>query len=199
MGFCNANVIGPNFPSNEEKRHSDALFSDSVIHSLLSHYSAGLRLRVWSLCCGNAFGELSLWQFGKVGIHIDKHKTWRTFMQTQSYTVGGRGDRADSKPCHWGCWTRPKTCQAWMNISEWRREEGDEIIAEAGYDALHCGGQPGWLEREKYSVWREASRKASVAQQYWGALSSLLLFHLIWRLVGSQQSSSGRNQILHVN
>lgn len=35
MGFCNANVIGQNLPSNEEKRHPHALFSDSVIHSLL--------------------------------------------------------------------------------------------------------------------------------------------------------------------
>lgn len=34
-GFRNTNVIGPNLPSNEEKRHPDALFSDFVIHSLL--------------------------------------------------------------------------------------------------------------------------------------------------------------------
>lgn len=39
-----------------------------------------------------------------------------------------------------------------MNISEWRRERGNGFIAEAGYDALHCGGQQGWLEREKYSM-----------------------------------------------
>lgn len=46
-----------------------------------------------------------------------------------------------------------------MSISE----RGDEIIAEAGYDALHCGGQQGWLEREKYSMWRNASTKMVMA------------------------------------
>ena len=50
-----------------------------------------------------------------------------------------------------------------MDISEWRREQGDEIIAEAGYDALHCGGQRGWSEREEYSVWRDASAEMGLA------------------------------------
>lgn len=50
-----------------------------------------------------------------------------------------------------------------MNLSEWRHEWGDEIIAEARYDALHCGGQQGWLEREKYSLWMNASTKMVMA------------------------------------
>ncbi len=50
-----------------------------------------------------------------------------------------------------------------MNISEWGREQGNEIIAEAGYDALHCGGHLGWLEGEKYSMGRDAGTKMVMA------------------------------------
>lgn len=35
MGFSDANVIGQHLPSNEGKRHPDALFSDSMIHRVL--------------------------------------------------------------------------------------------------------------------------------------------------------------------
>ena len=64
--FCDANVISPDLPSNEEKRHPDALFSDSVIHSLLTV------LLLCRLLCKNVIlcsgGLITL--LGEAGIHI---------------------------------------------------------------------------------------------------------------------------------
>lgn len=52
-----------------------------------------------------------------------------------------------SESRHRGCWTKPATCHAWMNMSEDMRVR-DEIIVEAVGEASHCGGQRGWLQRE---------------------------------------------------
>lgn len=35
-------------------------------------------------------------------------------------------------------------------------EQASEIMAEAGHDTRHCGGQQRWLKRGKYSKWRNA-------------------------------------------
>lgn len=133
-----ANVIGPNLPWNEENRHPDALLSDSVIlltgpllcrlvwKSMISYHFAVTYLAKWGFTCINT----------------------RTCGDKQTQSCAKETEPTLTS-CHWGRRTTPTTCQAWMNRSERRHEQGDEIIAEAGYDAPHRGGQQGRLEREK--------------------------------------------------
>lgn len=88
----------------------------------LSHYSTASSVRVWSPCSRNAFVRSRLCWNCLIGIHVCWKHTNMPHIHADTKLCGG--DRANSKLCQWGCWTRPKTCQAWLSISERRRERG---------------------------------------------------------------------------